>query len=144
LEVDINRVKRCFFFKNNLIFRNKDYFCALLNQLTIFKMKKNLRKIGFILALGTVSFSMTNCGSSMTQEEIDAAAAEMEAKLNGALDEAAAEIEAEADEAAAHAEEAVEEAHKCEPGKCEGGAAAEAVEEAAAHVEEAVEEHGAH
>lgn len=117
-------------------------------------MKKNLRKIGFILALGTVSFSMTNCGS-VSEEEAAKMAADAEANANELLDQAVEEVEAHADEAAAHAEEAVEEAHKCEPGKCEGGAAAEAVEEAAdhveeaahdaaAHVEEAVEEHGAH
>jgi hypothetical protein len=138
------------FLKKHLIFRNKDYFCPLLNQLTIFKMKKNLRKIGFILALGTVSFSMTNCGGGMTAEEAEKLAAEMEAKANAALDEAAADMEAEveaaAEEAEAHAEE-----HKCEEGKCAEGAAAEAAEhveeaaeEAAAHVEEHVEEHAGH
>ena len=112
-------------------------------------MKKNLRKIGFILALGTVSFSMTNCGG-MTEEEAAKAAEEMEAKLNGIADEAANAIEAEVEEAKDAAHDATEE-HKCEEGKCEDGAvegAAEHVEEAAEgaaeHVEEAAHEAAGH
>lgn len=54
-------------------------------------MKKKLRQIGFILTVSAVSFSMTNCGGGMTEEEAAKMAAEMEASMNGAFDESAEE-----------------------------------------------------
>ena len=123
-------------------------------------MKKNLRKIGFILALGTVSFTMTNCGGA-TEEHAEKVANEAKEKGHELIDEAAAAAKCEGGDAAAEeahkceegkcegGDAVAEEAHKCEEGKCEGGdAAAEEAhkcEGGDAAVEEApAEEHGAH
>lgn len=76
-------------------------------------MKKNLRNIGFILALGAIS--MTSCSETPT-ENVEISTEQ--------LDEA---IEKEVEELEVEVEQIIEE-HKCEEGKCGDGAATEEVE----------------
>ena len=144
----------------NLLLTNNLYFCALLNQLIIIDMKKNLRKIGFILALGAMT--MTSCSEAAdaakgaAETATDAAHGAAEATkdaAHGAADvakdaahgaaEAAGDVVDHAKDAAGDAVDAAKEAvtgdHKCEAGKC-----GDAMETATDAVEEATEEHGAH
>ncbi len=119
------------FGRNNLFLTNILYFCDLLNQLIIIDMKKNLRNIGFILALGAMT--MTSC-SEATEAANTAKDTAVDA-AHGAADKAA--------EVAGDAVEAVAGDHKCEEGKC--GDAMEKATDAAEEVhEEAKAEHGAH
>lgn len=68
-------------------------------------MKKNLRKIGFILAMGAMSVSITNCGG-MSEEEIAKMEADMNASMSSAFDEA---VEENAEEIASEETNEVEE-----------------------------------
>ena len=110
-------------------------------------MKKNLRKIGFILALGAMT--MTSC--SEATDAANAAAETATDAAHGAADKAVDAAHGVADKVGEVAGD-----HKCEAGKCgdakeaeaehkcEAGKCGVAMEKATDAVEEAHEEHGAH